>query len=125
MANASDKTKGVWIYGETGIGKSTRARTMCIDPYLKMCNKWWDGYANQRQVLIDDLDKNHKCLGHHLKIWSDHYGFIGETKGGAITPDFDIIVITSQYSIEQIWEGDQETIDALRRRFKYVHLYNP
>lgn len=33
---------------------------------------------------MDDVDKNSKCLGGHLKDWTDHYARRGETKGGAV-----------------------------------------
>ena len=36
---------------------------------------------------MEDVDKETiKFLHHHLKIWSDRWGFIGETKGGAVAP---------------------------------------
>ena len=31
-------------------------------------------------------------------------------------------MVTSQYSIEEIWAGDEKTIEALRRRFKVTHI---
>ena len=53
----------------------------------KLSNKWWDGYQSQKVVIMEDVDKETiKFLHHHLKIWSDRWGFIGETKGGAVCP---------------------------------------
>lgn len=61
---------------------------MAPDAYLKMCNKWWDGYTGQTEIILEDIDKTHQCLAHHIKLWTDHYSFVGETKGGAISPDY-------------------------------------
>lgn len=40
-----DNVRGIWIWGKSGTGKTTFARTeYSTDIYPKGMNKWWDGY---------------------------------------------------------------------------------
>ena len=49
-----------------------------------------DGYQSQKVVIMEDVDKETvKFLHHHLKIWADRWGFIGETKGARLPPFTD------------------------------------
>lgn len=70
---------------------------------------------------MDDMSPFEVNLGSDLKEWADRYGFIMETKGGAITDNYEKFIVTSQYSIEQIFTDD-ETRKALNRRFEVIHM---
>ena len=54
--------RNYWIYGATGCGKSRGVREWFGEEniYPKALNKWWDGYKNQRVVLIEEVSPKDK-----------------------------------------------------------------
>lgn len=114
---------GIWIYGPSGAGKTyyaihdmgfTREQI-----YLKDVTPWWDGYDQRKHklVLIDDMDEFKKGYAREFKIWTQEYEFNAQVKGAHMTIRPELIVVTSNYRIEDIW-ADDITRQTLNRRFK-------
>lgn len=116
--------KCFWIYGEPRLGKSYACRSAYPDLYEKPQNKWWDGYQGETAVLLDDFDKQGACLGHYLKIWADNYRFNAEVKGGMLRPCYTVLLVTSNYTPDQIFTEDKELCDAIAARFQVIKLEN-
>lgn len=115
-----DDVRGVWYYGEPGVGKSYKARTENPDAYIKAQNKWFDGYAGQKVIILDDLDS--ACLGHYLKIWADRYSCVGETKGSTVQLVHEKFIVTSNYHPSDLWPEDVLLQQAITRRFEIIRV---
>lgn len=122
----TDTVRGIWIQGKPGHGKTHFGRVTLAGEnssyYAKMANKWWDGYQGEPIVVLDDLDKKAECLSHQMKLWADKWSFVAESKGGAVPPMHQVFVVTSNYTIEDIYGADPVLVEALSRRFKFFKL---
>ena len=52
----------------------------------------------------------------------------GEIKGGIIQPIYNKLIITSNYSIEDLFydieNPDQQLVDAIKRRYEEIYIYD-
>lgn len=72
-------------------------------------------------VILDDLDSD--CLSHYLKIWADRWSCTGEYKGGTVALNHSKFIVTSNYTIEDLFKDKGfEVIQAIRRRFEVIEL---
>lgn len=107
---------GVWVHGNAGSGKTRAVLDAFPEAYPKPRTRWWDGYQGEEVVYIDDVDNFDVRLGGSLKLWADAYPFIAENKGSSLKIRPRKVIVTSQYTIEEIWQ-DEQTRSALLRRF--------
>jgi len=119
--------RGEWHWGVPGAGKSHYVRRTYPDAYIKSQNKWFDGYQGEKVIILDDCDTD--TLSHHMKIWADKYACKAETKGYQLNLQHEKFIVTSNFSIEELFKDKpQETIEAIKRRFQihhYPHKYRP
>jgi len=113
---------GMWIYGPAGTGKTYHAMHNIVpreEVYVKDLTKWWDGYdpSIHKAVVIDDMDIYHKSLARDFKIWTQEYEFQAQFKGGYMKIRPPLIIVTSNYRINEIWD-DNTTCETMWRRFK-------
>lgn len=112
-----------WIQGRPNSGKSSYARHTWKNIYEKSLNKWWQAYEYQEVVLLDEVDPSHTSwISSFLKRWCDHYAFPAEVKNGQTTARPKTVLITTNYSIEELWPNDKALQEALIRRFINIRI---
>lgn len=112
------------LIGPTGIGKTRIFWDLFPDLYVPMygnCGLWFDGYANEKVVLIDEY-KGQVPLQRFLTML-DEYPVRVDTKHGLVAFNPDLIIVTAN-SPPTDWYEDkdnkrQQEIGALRRRFSH------
>lgn len=113
--------RGVWVYGPPGTGKSHWAyERFGASLFEKAQNKWWDGYAGEENILLDDFDC--AVLGHYIKRWADKWPVSGEVKGSTIALAYKRFIITSNYLPSDLWSEDDAMRKAIERRFVFKQM---
>lgn len=127
------QTQGLWIYGETGTGKSH----MCFDAILGKvpendifvwCNKngWWDGYKGHPIVVINDLHTGEIEYGTILNL-VDKWPYKVPVRGKEAIPFLArLVIVTSPMKAENCrfdrQFNSEDSQDQLLRRFKQINL---
>lgn len=125
----------IWITGQPGSGKSSYARTLARE-FLpgRHCvkdaaTKWWGDYDQSENdgagvpVIIDDADQT--CLkGPGMislyKLAMDRYSFSAELKGQEMVIRPPIVIVTSNYKIEEIFNVVDS--EAMKRRVTILNM---
>lgn len=112
-----EDTCGIWIHGDPGVGKSHEVNQKYPDAYQKNLNKWWDGYRGQDVVWLDEVAPEHAAwIVPFLKKWADKFPFPAESKGSQLQIRPKMIIVTSNYSLDDMGLTAVD-YNALARRF--------
>lgn len=115
----------IWIYGETGTGKTRAAYDIAgPDRYVVRDFKWWDGYDRQSTIIIDEVRRDFCKFAEWLTLL-DIYPLRKQTKGGWVETHFKRVIITSAQSPQEMWENytEGEDMKQLMRRISSVRRY--
>lgn len=123
-------TKGVWIYGKTGAGKS-RHVFKNFDPqesYVwKKEKEWQDGYTGQPHVIINELRALQLDFSALLEM-VDGCPYFVERRGREAAPFLArVVTVTSSLAPWQMYVQNLHTLDSFdqfTRRFKVYELVN-
>lgn len=123
-------TKGLWLYGATGVGKTSYVYSNhdLDDIYVhNMDDKgWWDGYAGQPVVILDDF-RGSIPYSQLLKL-VDRYPMTVSRRARQPTPFLAThLYITSSMPPEGVYHnlalGD--SLAQLYRRFEVQQVFGP
>lgn len=113
-----------WLWGSTATGKTRwaweraeeiRATTWCSHDTLQ----WFDGYTGQQYVIIDDFRGSSCKFSFFLKIL-DRYPLKVPVKGGYVTWEPQVIVITSPFEPDNVYRKEKEDLRQLLRRINFI-----
>jgi len=112
---------GVWIYSKvSGRGKTDCLKAQFPNIYLKAQDTQFNDYTGQEYALIDDFaQESAKMLAGNLKLWTHHQSFQGRILYGTVEVHLRRLFVTSNYSIEDLFENmGPEIFGPIRARFR-------
>lgn len=107
----------IWLYGESGCGKTKTAYEKTTDPYRKSnsTGKWWDGYDAHEDVILDDIKDTSREMYSQLLELLDRYSCRVEVKGGTRQFLAKKIIVTSIKSPYELYSQYDDAVELLRR----------
>ncbi|MEO6536499.1 MAG: hypothetical protein ABIT47_02315 [Candidatus Paceibacterota bacterium] len=116
--------KVFWIYGQTGIGKTSLVYR-CFSDICSVSEGNWPGtgYRQNECLLFDDFREGTINFEQLLKI-ADRYPYDLQFKGGFVPLNSPYIVFTSPECIDQsfTWLGRGENLMQLKRRVTEIYI---
>lgn len=119
-------TKGMWIYGSTGTGKSTKAyENYDESTHFDLINDrgWWDGYHQQENVIINDF---RGWIDYDMLLKIVDWTPLKVPRRGREPMPFTskFVYITSSLHPKDVYcnRHDRDSIEQLYRRFRIVKI---
>lgn len=118
----TEKPTVCWWWGDTGVGKTYWASRNFGEEniFIKDGTKWWDGYMQQKCVLIDDFDGAWPFRDFLRVI--DRYRYHVQIKCGYMKFSSPWIVITSDSDPKTYFDDDKKW-DQVARRLDFVREF--
>lgn len=119
-------TKGTWLWGPTGVGKTHDAAEMAGDDvYWHNCGDkgWWDGYTGQATVILNDY-RGGIAYGELLQM-VDKWPYSVPRRGRAPMPFVSShVIVTSAVPPAECYKNLStcDSLAQLARRFNVVEV---
>lgn len=118
----SHPPKVYWIFGSTGVGKTSLIYRTFSDVCSVSSPRWAGTGYNQNDVLLfDDIREFDMSFNDLLKI-TDRFPYTLEKKHGQIPLNSPFIIFTSPYSIDRTFASTKENLKQLKRRIIEIDL---
>lgn len=116
----------IWIWGQTGTGKTHFCFKEYPDLFRVNDNKWWCGYDAHETILFDDLRSSNYPFVAMLR-YLDKYPFMVQYKGGSTQVQYTRVLITCPNPPDvEYAHCNEENIEQLLRRITTIkHLESP
>lgn len=108
-----------WFWGPSGTNKSRTAIEAHDDFYVKDGTCWWDGYEQQKAIIIDDFDG--RWPYRDLLRLLDRYPYQGQIKGGYVKINSPFIYITCEHPPSHFWQDNE--LDQVTRRITEIRRF--
>lgn len=120
--DVNNPPKVFWIYGETGIGKTSLVYRTFTD-ICSVSDFNWIGtaYTQNECLLFDDFREFNLSFEQLLKI-TDRFPYTLFFKGGSVPLNSPYIIFTSPHSVEQAFKNSRENLQQLKRRVVEIDL---
>ena len=121
----------IYIYGESGIGKSKKAFETCKEKgyskinMVKFVNGFWNGIGESKACIYDDFRDSDMKASEFINF-IDYNKHQLNVKGEYHLNEYELIIITSVQNPNEIYKNvEGEPRKQWLRRMKIIHMENP